>query len=103
MGGTKNVGHAQLNCLQMHNHMEFLKIATHYLFPIDILALQPSAYFNPRAHCSFPGQSGTLIKCEIVSQSLFCGNGDLTLRQKSGDIQTLSRLLRKFGSTAFQN
>ena len=34
MGGTKNVGHAQLNCLQMHNHMEFLKIATHYLFPI---------------------------------------------------------------------
>ena len=34
MGGEKNAGHAQLNCLQMHNHMEFLRIATHYLFPI---------------------------------------------------------------------
>ena len=25
-------------------------------------------YFDCSAHCSFPGQSRTLIKCEIVSQ-----------------------------------
>ena len=79
------------------NHMEFLKIATNLHF-------SPSAYFNYRAHCSFPGHR-TLIKCEIVSQSRFCGNGDLTLLRPRfrGDIQTLFRLLRKFGSAAFPN
>ena len=47
---------------------------------------------------------GTLIKWEIVSQSRFCGNGDLTLLPpKSRDIQTLFRLLRKFGSAASRN
>ena len=59
-------------------------------------------YFDCSAHCSFPGQCRTLIKCEIVSQ-----RKPLLWRfdaaPKSGDIQTLSRLLRKFGSVAFSN
>ena len=59
-------------------------------------------YFDCSAHCSFPGQCKTLIKCEIVSQ-----RKPLLWRfdeaPKSGDIQTLSRLLRKFGSVAFSN
>ena len=59
-------------------------------------------YFDCSAHCSFPGQCRTLIKWEIVSQ-----RKPLLWRfdaaPKSGDIQTLSRLLRKFGSVAFSN
>ena len=44
-------------------------------------------------------QSGILIKCGIVSQILFSGNGDL----KSGDIQTFSGFWQKCYSLAFEN